>query len=540
MRPRRVVACLLAVLVPLASVGPAVAPALAAGDIRLNVPRIASAPVDATAMATRAYLQMKAGDLDGARATLLEWIALDPSDYVAHAMLGDVYVAKNDLSSALKEFQLALKTAPEKYAKDLKEKIKEVQDVVLLRSFAKDTPTNDEYAFVQYYLKTLNLPEAWANVPSPAKAAVVAVIDDGVNVNHPDLVGHIWTNSKEMPGNGIDDDKNGYVDDFNGWNFAEDDAQALWTAGTHGTMVAGIIGALQNNKVGIAGVAKDVKIMPLRVFSGRGGGSPEWVISAIGYAVDNGADVINLSLGGTQFAYSADSDFILKEATRMGVMVVIAAGNGDELSLQSAGVDTTVNKLSPLCNGAGLDAVVGVGSSDGKGVQSKWSNYGSCVNFFAPGEEIWSTAVSLYNSGGKPYKLASGTSFSAPMVTGLIALGINKYGRQAPLDVRAALNAAYVADAAGNKVLDAKKYLDALGEQVAKAAVRGAAAARTAALSPVETSMADRFAATYRARAKATGTPVTSYADLLRKMAARAYVHARVRALADAIADRLQ
>ena len=352
--------------------------------------------------------------------------------------------------------------------------IKDVQTRKQIDEAMKSAPTNDPFSGFQYHLRTLNVPVAWSKVKA-SRSVVVAVIDDGVNVNHPDLVGRIWTNAREIPGNGIDDDRNGFVDDYNGWSFVSDKYGNLLPSGTHGTMVAGIIAAKIGNGEGIAGIAKNAKIMPLRVFGmNESGASDKNIIAAINYAIDNGADIINLSLGGNQFAFSNAYDEVFRKAYSKGVVVVVAAGNGDVLSKQEEGVDTSVNKLSPVCNNAGNPkSVIGVIALDSKGYRTRWSNYGSCAPFAAPGVDIWSTSVPLFTEDGKSqYDTAAGTSFSAPQVAGIIALGYNQYGKVRPEDVYDALVASMVPNSVGNYQIDASKYLDALGAGERNAKIR--------------------------------------------------------------------
>ena len=143
-------------------------------------------------------------------------------------------------------------------------------------------------------------PEAW-NQRNSSPNVVVAVIDGGIQLNHPDLIENIWVNKDEIFNSGDDDDDNGYKDDYYGWNFADNVPKPV--PDEHGTHVAGIIGAEGNNGIGISGVTWDVQLMPLDIFGKEGDGAADmykfWyrVLDAIDYAVDNGADIINMSLG---------------------------------------------------------------------------------------------------------------------------------------------------------------------------------------------------------------------------------------------------
>ena len=155
---------------------------------------------------------------------------------------------------------------------------------------------------------------------------VIAVLDTGVATNHPDLASGIWTNPLEIVDNGIDDDANGFIDDAQGWNFAENNNIVTDDYG-HGTHVAGIAAAWINNGIGVAGMAGGAKIMSVKVFFPPPNviGTYEDLIGAIIYATDNGADVINMSLGAS--SYSRGEEMAVDYAWDHGAVVVAAAGN---------------------------------------------------------------------------------------------------------------------------------------------------------------------------------------------------------------------
>lgn len=279
------------------------------------------------------------------------------------------------------------------------------------------SPTKDKYAYLQSYLTVVGAPQSWS-VPKQ-KQQVVAVIDDGVYVNHPELRNTIWHNPKEKIGNNKDDDKNGYVDDIYGWNFISNNGE-MTTRGSHGTMVAGIIAAARNND-GISGINPDVKIMPIIVCDGQTGCPLMAVSKGIRYAVDNGATIINLSLGtNATTGFSTILDVAIKYAYDKGVVVVAAAGNGDTEG--GIGQDLDIIPQSPVCNDVGKNAVIGVGAVTDERLPTSWSNFGSCVDVYAPGVAIVSTSVPASSSLGDFYDVESGTSFSAPIITGLISL----------------------------------------------------------------------------------------------------------------------
>jgi hypothetical protein len=283
----------------------------------------------------------------------------------------------------------------------------------------------NKYFSEQWYFGKINFSQyiGW-NFPR-GEGVVVAVIDDGVWTQHPDLKNTAWTNTKETPGNNIDDDNNGYIDDYYGWNFI-DNNHNLTTKGTHGTAVAGIIAA-QDNYEGIVGIAPKVKIMPLIVCDSYGCDGNA-IYDAIIYATKNGAHIINLSLASVNgyIGYTEKLNTAIEYANNNNVVVVAAAGNGDlessNLSGAQAGMDLNFYNISPVNNDVkGYYSVLGVGASDKLSYRTNWSNYGKGVEIYAPGVEIISTVVPLY-SDGYGYADLDGTSFSAPMVSAAAAL----------------------------------------------------------------------------------------------------------------------
>jgi subtilisin len=182
----------------------------------------------------------------------------------------------------------------------------------------------------QWELDMIKAPEVWAQ-GFTGQGVTVAVLDTGVDYTHPDLQANIWQNPGEIAGNGLDDDQNGFVDDIRGWSFVDDDSNDPMDSDQHGTHVAGTIAA-GNNGFGVTGVAYDAKIMPIRVIDGRDDNYPQRfdanVAAGIRYAVQNGARVINMSLGN----YIGDPVMVqtrtaLQEAFQAGVVAVMASGN---------------------------------------------------------------------------------------------------------------------------------------------------------------------------------------------------------------------
>ncbi len=257
--------------------------------------------------------------------------------------------------------------------------------------------------------------------PGKAKPVIVAVVDSGIDFGHPDLYGTSWVNLSEIPNNGKDDDGNGLVDDFYGWNFVDDNNNVRDLNG-HGTFVAGIIGAATDNSFGIAGVNPWARIMPVKVTDFSNHGNNIDLSKGIAYAASMGARVINVSIGGNTLTEIEQSaiDFAISQ----GALVVVAAGNGP----------VNIKDFSP----AGLKGVITVAAIDRSDSRLAISNWGEAVDIAAPGADILSlraiqTDMLLfedknYRSGsnivGKNrfYYYTSGTSFSASYVAGVASL----------------------------------------------------------------------------------------------------------------------
>jgi len=252
---------------------------------------------------------------------------------------------------------------------------------------AYGAPTNDPLFDNQWSLPATGITTAWESLPADATPIVVAVLDSGVCLDHPDLQGRF----------------------VNAWDYVDDDAIPQDTFG-HGCGVSGIIAANIDNEVGIAGIAPHVQIMPLRVLDHNGIGTYSDVAQAIVRAVDEGAQFINLSLGGTQVSnVLADA---VRYAVERDVMLIAAAGNTADGSL-----------LLP----AAYPAVIAVGSVDESLVISEFSSTSDSIDAWAPGENIITTA------NNHDYELVSGTSFATPHVTGIAAIE-RAHGRQLVAD----------------------------------------------------------------------------------------------------------
>jgi subtilisin family serine protease len=300
----------------------------------------------------------------------------------------------------------------------------------------------------------VDAPEAWA-AQAVNDPVVVAVIDTGVETTHPDLQNSLWVNAGETPANDVDDDGNGFTDDINGWDFFDRDANPRPANGinnSHGSHVAGVIGAERDNATGISGVCGDCQIMALRV------GSASHLtlsreIKAIDYAADNGADVINLSLGSAVWS-DAERDAIRKAGNK-GVLVVVAAGN--------ASLDNDIDFYDPDSGSAApsfpasytLDNILSVAASNDRdqyayvsqcrGVLPLWrcgfTSYGhDSVDVAAPGTDILSTVkAGISATAYDGYDVWDGTSMATPMVAGIAGLVLAENPTYSPIDVKNAI-----------------------------------------------------------------------------------------------------
>lgn len=287
---------------------------------------------------------------------------------------------------------------------------------------------NDPLVNQQYALEQINYEQAWDK--SLGAGVVVAVVDSGIDIDHQDLKDNIWTNEGEIPNNGIDDDGNGFIDDVHGWDFvsnvtsscvkeedcSERDNDPSDVLG-HGTHVAGIIAASRNNSIGIAGIAPEAKLMPVRVvYSAGKAGFIQTVdlLDAFAYVIDNDADIINMSFAKSNYDLLAD---IVDIANQAGIIMVAAAGNSG-----------SHKELFP----AGLEKVIAVGATNEDNARAGFSNFGQYLDIVAPGNNVLSTIP------GDQYTTFSGTSMSTPYVAGVAALirAKDKLRRLSPQEVK--------------------------------------------------------------------------------------------------------
>ncbi|MEG4517129.1 MULTISPECIES: S8 family serine peptidase [unclassified Microcoleus] len=282
----------------------------------------------------------------------------------------------------------------------------------------------------------IKAPEVWAQGLT-GDGIVVAVIDSGVDYNHPDLTGNIWSNvgetgvdaiGRNKASNGVDDDNNGFVDDFRGWDFVNNDNDPM-DDNNHGTHISGLIAAKKDG-VGITGTAPTAKIMPLKILDRAGVGKIRDEINAINYAVANGAKIINVSLGGLQL--NAQELDAIRAAEAQGAIVISAAGNDAR---------PQVDYPARFANEVGI----AVGGVTRNGLFADYSNRAGAetINYFvaaggdagrADSGDIYSTVP--LSQPGIPYRYFAGTSMAVPQVSGVIALMLQANPSLTPADIK--------------------------------------------------------------------------------------------------------
>lgn len=297
------------------------------------------------------------------------------------------------------------------------------------------TPNDPLFAGQAWIWELLEAPAGWA-ITQGQRSTVVAVLDGAVDLDHPDLVDSIWTNEDEVPNNGFDDDGNGFIDDVHGYDFigryrgpgdiVGEDADPDTSPGdsavgdgidqdsdgvpdgavSHGTQVAGILAATGDNAFGLAGAAWNISIMPVRVTGPEGNGFFSSFVSALEYAVANGADIVNMSLEASTLPNTVRET--VTAAHEAGVIMVAAAGNSG----------FGVRFPAALAEIIAVGATRGVDEPD---LRALFSPISGDVEFVAPGDQIPTLAIEPI-TGLPTFGSGTGTSFSAPMVSGLIAL----------------------------------------------------------------------------------------------------------------------
>jgi len=303
-------------------------------------------------------------------------------------------------------------------------------------SFAQARTPNDVFFGDQWYLPRIGAPGAWG-ITTGDTDLIIAVLDTGVDLDHPDLAENLWLNDGEIPDNNRDDDNNGFIDDYYGWDFVDDDESPEPETATtpesgaisHGTLIAGLIGAQSDNEIGYTGLLWEVDVMPLRVLNENGVGSEDVTAEAIDYAVANGARVINMSFAGASSGSRLRTS--VRRAYEAGVVIVAALGNDS--------TDLDVTPVYPACFHSEVDDwVLGVGATGLVDDETEFTNYGAtCADLSAPGLSI--LGLDHQDSGdlddeayGGPW---NGTSISSPLVAGAAGLLLSEYPSLTPAQV---------------------------------------------------------------------------------------------------------
>jgi subtilisin family serine protease len=291
---------------------------------------------------------------------------------------------------------------------------------------------DDRAQFLQ--LKLMQAEEAWAI--GKGQGVKIAIVDTGINYNHPDLAQNIAVSAVEIPGNNIDEDHNGFVDDAYGYDFANGDPFPLDDA-EHGTHVAGLAASA------VTGVAPQASLLPVKVLNAFGGADSGSVLAAVKYAADQNANIINLSLGG----YSDDANLrsawmdVLAYANSRNVLVVAAAGNGDD-----QGKPVNTDQVGNLPGGVVAPNMISIASIGLDGIIAPYSNIGlKTVSLAAPGGAPVTASnptdggllSTYYEPSVKPYVKLMGTSMATPVAVGVIALVAGLVPQATPQQLKA-------------------------------------------------------------------------------------------------------
>ena len=311
---------------------------------------------------------------------------------------------KNSHLTGLTKVKVPNGKDPIEYCNEL---LKKSEDLLYAEPIVEYIPLfnpNDILLSNQFYLTNIKAFQAW-DVTKGDDDITVGIIDSGLDLDHEDMSDKIWVNNED-PVDGIDNDENGYIDDYYGYDFADLDSDPNIEKGNHGMIVGGIAGATVNNNTGIAGVGYNTKIAALKGFRSSDGIS-NGLYEAIIYAADNGIDVVNLSWGRMGIPLQSEQDIINYAVLEKNMIVVAAAGN------EGNNPDTRESEWYP----ASYENVLSVGASDQDDNKSSGSTFNHSVDLIAPGVNMFSTVSNNGYANGGP-----GTSYAAPQVAAAAAL----------------------------------------------------------------------------------------------------------------------
>ena len=342
----------------------------------------------------------------------------------------------------------------EQYVDELRARPDVASADISSRVYAAAIPNDPFYDYAgddqAAYLQQISAPAAW-DLETGSTQTIVAVLDSGIDLAHPDFVGRIWENQVDNLGDGVDRDKNGYVNDRYGYRFVDltqdnnncgylssvgnqvqDDMGSSADPLAHGTLMAGIIGAAGNNGVGVTGVNWNVRLMAVKVLDCNGVGAMMNIAQGIEYAVKNGARVINISASSKHTTIPATEAAVLRAALQLaqnaGVIVVAASGN------DAQGLEVGTRYPAAFDEFPNLVAV-GASNNLNNNIWASYSNYGPSIDLAAPGTHIVSTTRSDLGL-TTPYveSKSGGTSFSSALTTGMFSLMISRNSRLGATD----------------------------------------------------------------------------------------------------------
>jgi subtilisin family serine protease len=337
---------------------------------------------------------------------------LQQADFVTQSESAFRYQPKSErLSKAINRTEIKRITISEQISvKDAIHWFEQRKDVIYAEEVPTEslhyTPDDPDFSQIQDYLTAVGARQAW-DISKGSSEIILAVVDTGTDIEHPDLAANIFQNPDEIPGDGIDNDENGLIDDVNGWDFHGSDKNPSHgnSSNTHGTHVSGLAGAVTDNAKGIASLGFNLKILPIKA-SNDNGGDFRFGYDGILYAIDMGADIINCSWGSVQESQTYAE--IIKMASDQNVLVVASGGNTGR---------------NQVFYPAGYPHALGVGSYDHQtNLKSDFSSFGPHIELLAPGGNN-NTQLGIYSTlPENNYAVSTGTSMASPIVASLAAL----------------------------------------------------------------------------------------------------------------------